>query len=98
MNQEKKHFFLKLNPPRQGFPFDMTEDERTTMLRHVDYWNKLLNEGIAISFGPVFDPAGSYGVGIIAVDEDQQVAQLIENDPANGLNHYEYYPMRAIYK
>jgi uncharacterized protein len=97
MNKEKKHFFLKLNPPRPTFTSDMTDEEKKIMQNHVGYWRNLLNEGIAIAFGPVFDPAGGYGVGIIAVDSEEQLDYLIKSDPANGLNRYEFYPMRAVY-
>lgn len=98
MNTDKKHFFLKLNPPRPGFAMDMTDDEKNIMLSHVEYWGNLLNKGIAIAYVPVFDPKGGYGVGIISVDSDEQLGNLIKNDPANGLNSYEFYPMRAVYK
>ena len=98
MNTDKKHFFLKLNPPRPSFTMDMTDEEKKIMQSHVEYWRILLNKGIAIAYGPVFDPKGGYGVGIISVDNDEQLENLMKNDPANGLNHYEFYPMRAVYK
>ncbi len=94
----KRQFFLKLNPPRPTFMLDMTTEERTIMLQHVSYWTSLLNEGIAIVFGPVFDPTGGYGAGIVSVDSDENLQQIIANDPANGLNHYEFYPMKAVFK
>lgn len=94
----KRQFFLKLNPPRPTFMLDMTTEERTIMLQHVSYWTSLLNEGIAIVFGAVFDPTGGYGAGIVSVDSDENLQQIIANDPANGLNHYEFYPMKAVFK
>jgi hypothetical protein len=97
MDASKKHYFLKLNPPRPDFAFTMSGEERAVMLRHVDYWGQLLKAGIAIAFGPVFDPAGGYGVGIVAADGEEQLQRLISEDPANGLNRYEYHPMRAVY-
>ena len=95
---EKKHYLLYLNPPRPTFAMDMNDEERAIMLRHVEYWTKFMNEGKAIVFGPVFDPAGVYGVGIIEVENDQQLMDFMDNDPANGLNKYEYYPMRAVFQ
>jgi hypothetical protein len=53
---DKQHFFLKLNPPRASFINDMTNEERSVMQKHVEYWSLLLQEGTAIVFGPVFDP------------------------------------------
>jgi uncharacterized protein len=93
-----KQFFLKLNPPRPTFMADMSEAEKEIMYAHVNYWNGLLESGIAIVFGPVFDPKGGYGAGVVSVDSEEHLEQLIANDPANGLNRYEFYPMRAVFK
>jgi hypothetical protein len=30
------------------------------------------------------------------VDTEDEVEEMIVNDPANGLNMYEYFPMRAV--
>jgi hypothetical protein len=94
----KTWFFLKLNPPRASFMQDMTPDEKTIMQKHVAYWRTLLSDGIAIVYGPVLDPKGGYGVGVVSVDSEEHLKQLIVNDPANGLNQYEYYPMMAVFK
>ena len=32
------------------------------------------------------------------VDSNEHLQQLLANDPANGLNSYEFYPMRAVTK
>ncbi|WP_423148273.1 YciI family protein [Rubrolithibacter danxiaensis] len=74
----------------------MTENERNIMLQHVSYWTEYMNRGVALVFGPVFDPKGTYGLGIIAVDSEEQLTAFIENDPAGKINRYEYYPMRAV--
>ena len=95
---DKQQFFLKLNPPRPTYMIDMTVDEKAIMQKHVAYWTRLLNKNIAIVFGPVRDPKGGYGVGVVSVDNEEHLKQIISNDPANGLNQYEYYPMRAIFK
>ncbi len=94
----KKHFFLKLNPPRPSFTVDMTDAERGIMFQHVNYWQKYLENGTMIIFGPVMDPKGGYGVGIVAVDSEEELQEYIAKDPANGLNTYEVYPMRAVMK
>ncbi|WP_300599116.1 YciI family protein [Niabella sp.] len=94
----KQQFYLKLNPPRPSFILDMTAEEKATMQQHVAYWTQLLNDGIAIVFGPVADPTGGYGVGVVSVNDEDQLKKIIEADPANGLNQYEYYPMRAAFK
>lgn len=94
----KQTFFLKLNPPRPTFIMDMTEEEKVIMQKHVGYWTALLDEGTAIIFGPVFDPKGGYGTGVVSVDNEEHLNRIIANDPANGLNTYEFYPMKAVYK
>lgn len=95
---DKKHYFLKLNPPRSTFMADMTNEEKSIMQSHVVYWSTLLSEGIVIVYGPVFDPKGGYGVGVVSVDSEDQLKEIIAKDPANGLNSYEFYPMRAVTK
>ena len=94
----KKHFFLKLNPPRTSFTMDMTSEERNIMQRHVEYWKPYVNDGTVIVLGPVFDPAGGYGIAVVEVENEDQLNEMILNDPANGLNSYEIYPMRAVSK
>jgi hypothetical protein len=98
MSTGKKHFFLKLNPPRPSFTKDMSEEERNIMQKHVAYWAPYVNDGTVIVLGPVMDPKGGYGVAVVEVENDEQLDQLITNDPANGLNSYEIYPMRAVTK
>lgn len=50
---------------------DMTAEEREVMQRHVSYWTSLLDEGRVIVFGPVFDPKGDYGAGVVSVDNEE---------------------------
>jgi uncharacterized protein len=91
-------YFLKLNPPRPTFTSDMTEEERTIMVRHVEYWKTYVDNGIVIVLGPVMDPKGAYGIAVVSVETEDQLQQLMAHDPANGLNRYEWYPMRAVTK
>jgi uncharacterized protein YciI len=58
----------------------------------------LSNDGTVIVLGPVMDPKGGYGIAVVRVDNDEHLQQLLANDPANGMNSYEYYPMRAVTK
>lgn len=93
----KKHYFLKLNPPRTTFAQDMTAEENKIMQRHVIYWKELMDKGIVIAFGPVFDPACTYGIGIIEIADEALLHEIQMNDPAlKAGNKYETYPMRAI--
>ena len=55
-----------------------------------------MDGGKVIVFGPVLDPNGVYGFGILSVDVEQEVKEFIAGDPASSINTYEYYPMLAI--
>ena len=96
----RAYFLIRLLPPRPTFMFDMSADERRVMGEHVAYWAKLLGDGVAVAFGPVADPKGGYGVGIVEVDTPDAVKALEANDPAirGGIGmQYEVLPMlRAL--
>ena len=66
------------------------------MGEHVGYWKKLFDEGVAFAFGPVADPKGVWGVGIVEVEGEAAVKALEKDDPAiqSGLGfRYEALPM-----
>jgi uncharacterized protein YciI len=90
------HYFLKLNPRRPTFAQDITDQERAIMQQHIAYWGDLMNKGVVVVYGPVIDPKGVYGMGVIEAESEQHVQELTQNDPAATINDYEYYPMRAI--
>jgi uncharacterized protein YciI len=93
---EKLHFAIKLVPPRSTFAQDMTDDERAIMKMHSIYLRGFMEQGIVLVFGPVLDPTGVYGLGIIAVDDEEQAKTLMANDPATQIAHYEYNRMMAV--
>lgn len=93
---EKKYFVLHLLPSRPDFAQTMTDEERSIMMQHVAYWTEIMNKGKVLTFGPVLDPKAVYGLGIIAVENEQEVNDFILNDPAGKINKYEYFPMKAI--
>ena len=90
------HYFLKLNPCRPTFAMDMTDDERAIMQQHVAYWGDLMNKGRVVVYGPVMDPKGQFGMGVVEADDEEQLKEFIRHDPAATINNYEYYPMRAV--
>ena len=92
----KKYYALHLLPPRPTFAQDMTPDERAIMQQHVGYWMELMKQGKVVVFGPVFDPACTYGLGVICVEDEEEAKTFMANDPANGLNTYAWYPMMAV--
>ena len=96
MSNEKKHFIVRLNPPRPTFAADMTDDEKAVMQRHVTYWMPYLNDGTLIVFGPVMDPKATFGMAVLAVDNEEQLDQLVKNDPATALGTVDVFPMKAV--
>jgi uncharacterized protein YciI len=93
---DKKYFVLHLLPSRPDFSQTMTAEERAIMMKHVAYWTEIMNQGKVLAFGPVLDPKAVYGLGIIAVESEQEVEEFIANDPASKINTYEYFPMKAL--
>ena len=65
----------------------MSHDERATMLEHVGYWHALAADGKALAFGPVNDPNGPYGIGIILADSQAEAELLRDDDPAIRSTH-----------
>lgn len=92
---EKKYFALKLIPNRPDFVQTMTDEEKEIMQQHVAYWKEYMDKGVMLILGPVLDPNGAYGLGIVSADSEEEVSQLIAHDPATRINTYEYYPMLA---
>lgn len=96
MPETRSYFFLKLIPCRPTFAMDMTDEERAVMMQHIAYWKKWMTEGRVVVFGPVMDPAGPYGMGVVQAENEAEVAAFVANDPAAKINRYEFYPMRAV--
>ncbi len=90
------HFFLKLVPCRPTFAQDMSVEERAIMQQHVVYWSEVMKQGKVHVFGPVFDPNGAYGMGVVEMESDDEVNRFVAADPASKINHYEVYPMKAV--
>ena len=76
------YFVYKLIPPRPTFAFDMTEDEAAVMREHGAYWQELAQRGTAVVFGPVNDPAGTWGLAVVEAPSEEHVEQLGRRDPA----------------
>jgi uncharacterized protein len=91
----RSYFAYRLVPPRPSFAEDMSEDEAAIMGEHAGYWQALLERGTAIVFGPVADPAGSWGLAVVEADREEDVRALAADDPAvrSGLAHAEVYAM-----
>lgn len=88
-------YLHKFIPPRPTFALDLTESELAIMEAHVAYWTGLLDKGVAVAFGPVADPAESWGVGITEAESEQAARDLHIDDPAinTGTCTFEVYAM-----
>lgn len=93
-----KYFLCKYIPPRDNFLATMTPDESTWMKEHGAYLDSLLDKGLVVAHGPVMDPAGSYGVSLYKIADDQVIEAITSQDPIvkNGVGHYEHFPMRHL--
>jgi cyanate lyase len=80
---------IPLRSVLQATPSDPTLYRLTEMMQNYA-------AGQVVVFGPVLDPAGAYGLGIVNAVNEAHVQELIKADPANGLNRYEFYRMLAI--
>jgi uncharacterized protein YciI len=76
-----KYYVFRLITPRSTFMSDMTSDERALMFAHATYWKELTTKGQVVIFGPVLDPAGPYGLGIVRLAEADDPNILWKEDP-----------------
>ena len=76
------YFMYRLNPPRPTFAGDMSDDEAGAMGLHAEYWQRLLDAGRVVVFGPVADPAGLFGMAVVEASDATEVAAMGEADPA----------------
>jgi uncharacterized protein len=93
------YYFMRLHSPRSTFPADITTEERETMVRHSAYWKEQIQKGKALVIGPVADPSGAFGMGVLRLTEPAELETLMKNDPAILANigfKNEAYPMPRI--
>ena len=63
------------------------------MRQHIAYWSPHVESRTMIVMGPVADPNGGWGLGVVQVESEEQLHDLIRNDPANAIGRYEITPM-----
>jgi uncharacterized protein YciI len=76
----------------------MTDEERSIMQHHAAYWRGLMNKGKVLVFGPVLEPKGAYGFGIIPAENEEEVKAFMAGDPATKILTFEFYQMLAVVK
>jgi uncharacterized protein YciI len=77
-------FAFRLIAPRPTFAVDMTDEERAIMGRHAVHWQPYLDSGQMVVFGPFIEEAGSYGLGVVEIadDEEEALRAFAASDPA----------------
>jgi uncharacterized protein YciI len=59
----------------------MTDNEREIMGRHAAYWQPLINSGQMVIFGPVLDTTGSWGLGVVEAEDEEELRAFAAGDP-----------------
>ncbi len=97
---DAEYFFCRLIAPRPTFALDMDAAETEIMGAHAAYWRALLVKGDAVVFGPVADPKGPWGLGVVKAADEDAINAFRDKDPAilSGRGfRYEILPMiRAV--
>lgn len=92
----ERYYFVRLIAPRPDFAMTLTPEERAVMSAHGAYWRARMAEGQVVVFGPVDDPAGPWGLGVLRADSPEELAAFQSSDPAilsgRGFS-YEQLPM-----
>ena len=75
-------FACELIPPRPTFMEDMDDAERVVLARHTAYWNRAIERGKAVLYGPVFGPDGAWGLGVFHAADLKEARAFVDADPA----------------
>ncbi len=86
-------FFFRLTPPRADFAQTMTPTEQQAMATHQEYWQQLLRDGRVVVYGPVADPEGVWGLGVLRAADRAEVLAIVDEDPSvtAGVNTFEVF-------
>jgi uncharacterized protein len=74
-------FVFRLKAPRPTFALDMTDEEREIMASHAAYWRALVDAGQMVIFGPVLDSTGSWGLGVVEAEDEDELRAFAAGDP-----------------
>ena len=74
-------FVFRLIAPRPTFALDMSDEEREIMGRHAAYWQPFVESGQMVVFGPVLDGTGSWGLGVLESDDEDELRAFAAGDP-----------------
>src|SRR5262249_35516467 len=74
-------FVFRLKAPRPTFALDMSDEEREIMGRHAEHWRPWVESGQMVIFGPVLDGTGSWGLGVVEADDEEELRAFAGDDP-----------------
>ena len=74
-------FVFRLKAPRPTFALDMTDEEREIMGRHAAHWQPYIDSGQMVIFGPVLDTTGSWGLGVLEAEDEEELRAFAAADP-----------------
>jgi uncharacterized protein len=74
-------FVFRLIAPRPTFALDMSDEEREIMGRHATYWQPLIDSGQMVVFGPVLDDTGSWDLGVVEAEDEDELRAFAAGDP-----------------
>jgi uncharacterized protein len=60
----------------------MTDAEREIMDRHAAHWQPYIDSGQMVIFGPVLDDTGSWGLGVVESEDEEELRAFAARDPA----------------
>ena len=52
------------------------------MERHAAYWQSFIDSGQMVIFGPVLDTSGSWGLGVVEAEDEEELRAFAAGDPA----------------
>lgn len=52
------------------------------MDRHAAYWQPFIDSGQMVIFGPVLDSTGSWGLGVVEAEDEDELRAFAAGDPA----------------
>jgi uncharacterized protein YndB with AHSA1/START domain len=94
---DERYYACRLIPPRPTFAQDFSPEEGALMRDHAAYWTRHLQEGRVVVFGPVADPKGAWGLGVVRAADDAAMRAFEAGDPVMQSGRgfrYESSPMR----
>ena len=75
------HFVIRLTTPRPSFALDMSDEEREIMGRHAAHWQPFIEDGRMVVFGPILDGQGSWGLGVLEAEGEDEIRAYAAEDP-----------------